>query len=96
MVALRGVFSPGAVAGVGDAVLFSCEAERLVGQIQFFARIGAEEFVCIKKWKNLGRNKFEDAGKAMLCPLIAILDTCIYSPQDGYFLVVPLTTWDDA
>ena len=96
MVALRGVFSPGAVAGVGDAVLFSCEAERLVGQIQFFARIGAEEFVCIKKWKHLGRNRFEDAGKAMLCPLIAILDTCIYSPQDGYFLVVPLTTWDDA
>ena len=95
MAALRGVFSPGAVAGAGDVVLYLCDTERMVGQIQFFACVGCEDFVCVKQWRGIGKNTFEDGGKAMLCPLTSILDTCIYSPRDGHFLVAPLTTWDD-
>ena len=86
-------YSPGAVAYESDVVLVAIDGAKAVGQIEFFARVGGDEYVCVKRWVSCGKNRFDPNGNVVLIPLTSIKDTCIYTQRGDQMAVVPSSLW---
>lgn len=66
-----------------------------VEEVNFFAKCGEDNLVCVTPWKSTGENNFRKGQQSFVANLNDIVDVCVHCESDevGVAKVVPVTTW---
>lgn len=89
-------FSPGSRAWAGDVVILVADGnDPCIGEVNFFAKCGEDNLVCVTAWKSIGENNFRKGQQSFVANLNDIVDVCVHCESDevGVAKVVPVTTW---